>query len=88
MSREPLQLATEQGELDNLLQEQGTPILSLSLEKATIQELREEKKKLTVAIMQMQKLIKNMPWANWENVYNQIGSRLEAVKSMIAVNTA
>lgn len=72
-------LAAEQNELEEF---RPKPIKKpRSLEAATTPELQNEKKTLTVALMQVQKLMTDFPWADWKVPYDQIGARLEAVKS-------
>lgn len=80
-------LAAEQKELDDLFKPSRTP-KPVSLAEATEQELLDEKKRLTIALMRLQQLAMDIPWVDWANVYDPIGSRLESVNSKIAKQTA
>ena len=73
-------LAAEQKELEDLWKPGRTPTLAPA-EKATADELHEEKKRLTVALMRLQQLAMDVPWIEWARVYDPIGARLEVVKA-------
>jgi len=47
------------------------------------QELNDEKSQLSIALIRLQQLGADIPWADWAQVYNPIGTRLEAVKAEI-----
>ena len=47
-------------------------------------ELKDEKDTLTVALTRLQGLILEIPWADWQPIYNQIGKRLEAVRAEVS----
>ena len=47
-------------------------------------ELGDEKDTLTVALTRIQGLIAEIPWANWQPIYDQIGARLEAVRAEVS----
>ena len=79
-------LAADQKELHDIF-EPGRRSKPTALSEATEQELQDEKKCLTVALMRLQQLAIDVPWADWASVYDPIGSRLESVKSRIAKHT-
>jgi hypothetical protein len=76
-------LASEQKELEELWKPTRVPKAS-PVDGATNRELQDEKKRLTLALLRLQQLILDVPWAEWASVYDPIGSRLEAVKAEIA----
>ena len=80
-------LAAEQKELEDLWKPGRTPTLP-SLEKATGDELHDEKKRLTVALVRLQQLAMDVPWADWAHVYDPIGARLEEIKVEIGKRKA
>jgi hypothetical protein len=73
-------LAAEQKELEDLLKPGRTQTLP-PLETAKAEELQDEKKRLTVALIRLQQLAMDVPWVDWARVYDPIGARLEAVKA-------
>lgn len=75
-----LQLAAEQGEIRLGQGLRGQP----SVTKAAIKDLLEEKKTLQSALLVMQRLIADIPWADFEAVYDQIGQRYDSVKGELA----
>jgi len=75
-------LAADQKELKDLWKSAGSPKPS-SLEDASPDELREEKKRLSVALMRLQQIIMDVPWPDWKRVYDPIGARLDAVKARL-----
>lgn len=75
-------IAMTEGELTPFL-----PALSGQLKdltKATKQELRDEKKALSAIIGRLMLLMRDVPWANWQPVYDKIGAYYEAVKRELA----
>lgn len=74
-----LRLLTDQGELKF---GRGTNEPS-SLEETTIEVLREERQTLSSTLIVLQKLMADLPWANFAPVYDQIGNRYEGVKGEI-----
>lgn len=80
-------LAAEQKELEDLWKAGRTPTPP-SIKKATADELLEEKKRLTVALMRLQQLAMDVPWGDWARVYDPIASRLEDVKAEISKRKA
>ena len=73
--------ATQQGELKAHLP--ASPPQPPDVTTATKQELLEERKALAARLAQMQLMLMEMPWANWQPIYDQIGRRYEAVKTEI-----
>jgi hypothetical protein len=57
------------------------PPAAFSLTKASSAELREEKERLSVALMTPQQFGMDFPWVDWSGVYNKLGDRIEEVKS-------
>lgn len=77
MLMDMLLLAAEQGEIrfDSPLGKE-TPI-----GKCSNEELLGDQKKLKSALLLLQRLTADLPWANFGVVYNQIGGRYEKVKA-------
>jgi hypothetical protein len=73
-------LAAQQGELEDLSKPGRVQTLP-SLEKAKARELQDEKKRLTIALMRVQQIAMDVPWADWARVFDPIRTRLEAVKA-------
>jgi len=71
-------LAGAQGELRSHMR---APAAAFDLTKANADELREERKRVSVALMTLQQFDLEFPWVNWSGIYNKLGDRLEAVKS-------
>ena len=61
----------------------GRQNTDVDLSNATLAELSEEKKKLSVNLVRLQGLVIELPWADWK-VYDEVWSRLEAIKVEIA----
>jgi hypothetical protein len=78
----PMFLATAQGELVPHLQ--PSPKKPPDVTKATKHDLIEERKTLATRLATLQLMIMEVPWANWQPIYDQIGARYEAVKAQIA----
>lgn len=57
------------------------PAAASDLTKASLDELREERKRASVALMTLQQFGMEFPWVDWSGVYNKLGDRLEEVKS-------
>lgn len=76
-------LAYEQNELKDLLPRRSPA--PAPVEDATLRELQDEKKSLSLVIARLQRLMMDVKWADWKAVYNQIGGRLEAVKAEIEI---
>ena len=77
-----LVLAADQKELDEIMPKAVTtnpPDVS----QVSLGELRDEKKTLSVALIRLQGLVCEIPWADWQPIYDQIGIRLDAVKGQI-----
>lgn len=79
-----LQLAADQKELEQSLPKADPRRAAKAPSKMTEQELQDEKKLLTVALMRLQQLALDIAWVNWASVYDPIGTRLEAVKSQLS----
>jgi hypothetical protein len=73
-----LMLAGAQGELRSELRR---PANAVDLAKASVDDLREERRRVTVALMTLQNLGMEFPWVEWGGVYNTLGDRLEEVKA-------
>lgn len=77
-----LMLATEKGETDslfgNLRAREPKPVDSLSRD-----DLLAERKRLQSALVILQKLIMDFPWADFGSVYDQIGKRYESIKEAV-----
>lgn len=72
-----LMLAVAQGELKPTSRR---PTVR-DLDKANKAQLSDEKKRLTVALMTLDHLMMEFGWANWNQIYQQLGQRLQSVKS-------
>jgi hypothetical protein len=79
-----MMLAGSQGELRPQLHSAGMK----AVDKATKEELRDEKRRLAIALMTLQQLVMEFRWADWGKVYDQLGNRLEDVKSELAKHGA
>lgn len=75
-----LLLAAEQKELDQHTHKLTHAPSARPVDRATVQELQDEKKSLTIALMRLQQLAMDVRWVDWATVYDPLGSRLEAVK--------
>ena len=75
-----LEFATDQRELDDVLPATTTAQVR-DVTELPLQELRNERKTLSLALMRVQGLIGMVPWADWQQVYNQVGYRYEKVKA-------
>jgi hypothetical protein len=73
-----LMLAYSQGELANLQSSAKDPT---DIGQMTPVELDEERKKLTIGLMTLQKLMMDFPWVSWKNVYDALGARQDQVKA-------
>jgi len=78
-----LLLAADQGELDDVAPALPTEVAH-DLSRASLAELRDEKKSLSVTLTRMQAMVHQFPWANWQPIYDQLGARLDAVKDAIS----
>ena len=78
-----LLLAADQGELDEVMPK-AVPRNPRDASQASLSELRDEKKTLSVAIMRIQGLMQEIPWANWQPLYDQIGTHLDAIKGELS----
>ena len=74
-------LAAEQKELDNIMPNAAAVRDPRDVSQISPRELGDENDTLTVALTRLQGLSLEIPWANWQPIYNQIGARLEAVKA-------
>jgi hypothetical protein len=54
------------------------------LNKLSLPELKAEKQTLTIALMRLQQMMSEIPWATWSTVYDQLGARRDAVKEALA----
>lgn len=77
-------LATEQKELDDILPKTAAADDPPCVSQVSPEQLADEKQLLTVALARILGLIADIPWANWQPIYDQIGARLEAVKAEIS----
>ncbi len=77
-------LAAEQGELDKLMPGKAAAAKPRNVSGISPRELVDEKETLTVALTRIQGLIMEIPWADWQPIYDEIGARLDAVKDEIA----
>ena len=80
---EMLRLASDQGELDEVMPK-AVPRNPRDVSQATLSELQVEKKTLSVALIRIQGLVHEIPWANWQPLYDQIGTRLDAIKDELS----
>lgn len=78
-----LLLAVEQGELDEVMPK-AVPRNPRDASQVSLSELRDEKKTLSVALMRIQGLMQEIPWANWQPLYDEIGLRLDAIKDELS----
>ena len=74
-------LAAEQKELDDIMPKTAEADDPPHVSQISPKQLADEKDVLTVALMRLQGLIADIPWANWQPIYDQIGGRFEAVKA-------
>ena len=77
-------LAAEQKELDNIMPKTALANDPRDVSQISPSELGDEKDTLTVALTRIQGLIAEIPWANWQPIYDQIGARLEAVRAEVS----
>ena len=78
-----LVLAADQKELDEVMPETlANPLGDVS--DASLAGLRDEKKLLSLVLIRLLGLISDVPWVNWQPVYNQVGVRLDAVRDEIS----
>lgn len=75
-----LMLAASQGELRPQLHSMAATVP----DKASKEELLDEKRRLSIAFMTLQQLMMEFRWADWGTVYDQLGNRLDEVKSELA----
>lgn len=54
-----------------------------NVSKSSAADLKEEKKSLTTALMRLQQMMAELPWANWKPIYDELGTRFEVVKQEI-----
>jgi hypothetical protein len=80
-------LASDQKELEDFWKPGRSPKVP-PVGKATVDELNEERKRLTIALTRLQQLAMDIPWAEWAPVYDSIGARLEEVKTEIEIRKA
>lgn len=76
-----VRLAAEQNELDDFMPKTAIADEPHHVSQISREQLSNEKDLLTVALLRLQGLIADVPWANWQPIYDQIGARLEAVKA-------
>ena len=74
-----LLLAAEQGELDDVLPK-AVATDPRDVARLSPAELRDERKTLSVALARIQGLMCEVPWADWQHIHGQIGTRLDAVR--------
>ena len=77
-------LAAEQKELDDIMPNAAAGRDPREVSQISPRELKDEKDTLTVALTRLQGLILEIPWADWQPIYNQIGKRLEAVRAEVS----
>ena len=77
-----LVLAADHGELAEFVPKAAVEDCR-QVSRLSLQELRDEKKALSVVLARIQGMVAEVPWANWGQVYDQIGARLDAVKDEI-----
>ncbi len=77
-----LMYAAEQGELKPVFDRLRAP--KSSIDDATLEDLLEEEKALRASLIVLQKMTLDLPWANVGSLYDQVGSRREAVAAAIA----
>ena len=75
-----LQFAAYQRELDKVVPV-SVATKARQVSQRSLPELRKEKERLSEALMQIHGLLVGIPWANWKPIYNEIGARLEFVKT-------
>ena len=78
-----LLLAADQGELDEVIPKAVTRN-PRDASEASLSELQYEKKTLSVALLKFQVLEHEIPWANWQPLYDQIGTRLDTIKDELS----
>ncbi len=76
-----IDLALRQGEMKPHLPAQSKANDVTAMSKS---DLIEERRALAARLMQLQAMIMEMPWANWQAIYDQLGMRYEQVKAEIA----
>lgn len=76
-----IDLATLQGELKPHISSQ--PRAPRDLQKATKAELLDERKSLAARLASLQVMISEVPWADWQPIYDQLGARYDAIKAEI-----
>ena len=77
-----LVLAADQGELAAVLPRAAVEDCP-DISQQSLQELRGERKALSVALTRIQRMMAEIPWADWGPVHDQIGARLNAVREEI-----
>ena len=77
-------IAAEQNELDDIMPKTARVDDPPQVSQTSAKQLADEKDVLTVASLRLQGLIADIPWANWQPIYDQIGVRLEAVKGELS----
>lgn len=76
-------LASDQGELKEVMPK-AVPHNARDVSQVSPIELKNEKKTLSVALVRIQELMHEIPWANWQPLYDQIGTRLDEIKKELA----
>jgi hypothetical protein len=77
-----LVLAAEQNELDQAIPKPRAQKLA-DINTLSFADLKTERASLSITLTQLQKMVSDHPWANWHPIYDQIGKRLETVKTKI-----
>lgn len=78
-----LLLAADEGELVEIVPK-AVPGDAREVSEVSLDELRDEEKTLSVALMRIQGMVSDIPWADWQPIYNQLGARLDVVNKEIS----
>lgn len=81
-----LDFARDKDELRHVLPAPVTKAVR-NVAQLSIKDLQQEKKALSTALTRIQLLIADIPWANWQPIYDELGERFEDVKAEIADRT-
>ena len=77
-----IDLALAQNEVPRAIQTVGAkPKATGSLSKA---ELQDERKILASRLASLQTMVADLPWANWQPIYDELGARYDAVQTELA----
>ncbi|RWO03244.1 MAG: hypothetical protein EOS07_35185 [Mesorhizobium sp.] len=80
-----IDLATSQGELTPHVK--PAPKVPKDVAQATKPELVDERKVLAARLATLQVMIAEVPWAEWQPIYDQLGARYDAVVAELALRS-